>query len=193
MQQTPLRVGAAVLILVALSAAGAVPAQSAPLDPAPRPAPAAPSLPVGPDPETTPMPRPEAAESGRLDPGWTLRAASGGERVALADGPGRVADIAAFCLAGAPWLTLDLEPAPEAERVRVDFGFSGGRVEADALREAGAGGAYVIELAEGPLAGLLAGGDAQATLGIDGTQQGFLSLAGSSRAIRAALEDCHAF
>jgi hypothetical protein len=143
-----------------------------------------------------PLPRPAEAASGarsRPDPGWTLREAPDSSPVALGGGPGQVVSVAAFCLGGRPWLALDLFPAPEAASVRADFGFSEDRVEADALREEGAGAAYVIELAEGPLAGLLAGRDSVVALGIDGTQQGPLSLAGSSRAIPAALADCHAF
>lgn len=185
--------GGALLTLVALSAVTMASAQPVGPEPAPRDRAGPPFPASGPEPETAPMPRPETTDTGRPDPGWTLRTTPGGEMVALAGGPGRVARVAAFCLAGAPWLTLDLDPAPDVERVRVDFGFSGERVEVEALREAGAGGAYVAELANGVLAGLLAGDDARATLGIDGTQQGYLSLSGSRRAIRAALEDCHTF
>jgi hypothetical protein len=113
--------------------------------------------------------------------------------VALGGGPGQVVSLAAFCLGGSSWLALELFPAPDAASVRADFVFSEARLEAEALREDGAGGAYVIELAEGPLAGLLAGRDSVAVLGLDGTQQGQLSLAGSTSAIRAALEECHGF
>jgi hypothetical protein len=157
---------------------------------APRPEPAPESVLPG------PLPGPPDAATGersRPDPGWTLREAPGSSPVALGGGPGQVVSVAAFCLGGRPWLALDLFPAPEGASVRADFGFSQERVEADALREEGAGGAYVIELAEGPLAGLLAGRDSVVALGIDGTQQGPLSLAGSSRTIPAALADCLAF
>lgn len=187
------RLAAVIVLGIALFAAMALRAGAAPVEPVPRPGDGASSASAVADPGTQPMPRPERPGRRRPDPGWTLRAAPDGERVALAGGPGRVARIAAFCLAGTPWLTLDLEPPPEAERVRVDFGFSSGRIEAEALREAGAGGAYVVELAKGPLARLLAGSDAESTLAIDGTQQGFLSLAGSSHALRGALERCHDF
>jgi hypothetical protein len=143
-----------------------------------------------------PLPRPDDAATGEPshpEPGWTLRQATGSSPVALGGGPGQVVSVAAFCLGGSPWLALELDPAPEAASIRADFGFTGTRVEAEALREDGAGGAYVIELADSPLAGLLAGSDSVAALGLDGTQQGPLSLAGSTRVIRAALEDCHAF
>jgi hypothetical protein len=143
-----------------------------------------------------PMPRPEAhatAPAARPGPGWTLRTVPDGTPLALAGGPGIVASLSAFCLGGRPWLALDLAPVPEADAVRADFGFSAARIEATALREEGAGGAYVIELGAGDLARLLAGADTSASLAIDGSQQGPLSLAGSTRAIRAALADCHAF
>jgi hypothetical protein len=144
----------------------------------------------------TPLPRPGGWAIGRAprpEPGWTLRTAPGAEPVALGGGPGQVASVAAFCLGGQPWLALELEPPPEASRVRLDFTFSAAQVEAEALREAGAGDAYVAELADGPLAALLVGADGEALLAIDGVQQGALSLQGSTRSIRAALEACHDF
>lgn len=193
MRQPVSRPTAAVALLIGLFAALAPGGGAAPVEPVPRPGDGAASAPVVAGTATRPMPRPGKAGRGTPEPGWTLRATPDGERVAVAGGPGQVTRIAAFCLAGAPWLTLDLEPLPEAEHVRVDFGFSSGRIAVEALREAGAGGAYVAELAKGPLARLLAGDDAEATLGIDGTQQGFLSLSGSSHALRGALERCLEF
>jgi hypothetical protein len=173
-------------VLVGPMLASASVAQEGP----PAPEPRAPSV----EPEAAaggPQPRPEAlAGDGRPGPGWTLRAVPDGSTVALAGGPGRAASLAVFCLGGAPWLAIELAPPPEADAVRAGFAFSGERVEVEALREEGAGGAYVVELAGGPLAGLLAGTDAQALLAIDGTQQGALSLAGSSAAIREALAGC---
>lgn len=142
--------------------------------------------------DPSPMPRPEApSESGRPEPGWTLRAVPDGSRLALAGGVGRVTSLAAFCLGGAPWLALKIAPPTDVSSLSAGFGFSGAQIEVEALREAGAGDAYMIELAEGPLAGLLAGGDVQATLSIGGTQQGILSLAGSSEALNGALAPCH--
>jgi hypothetical protein len=152
-------------------------------------------LPPGPE-IAPPLPRPEwlaMPARSRPEPGWTLREVPDGPPLALAGGPGRVASVSAFCLGGRPWLALDLEPAPEADSVRADFGFADDRFEAEALREEGAGGAYVVELEGGILAGLLAGGDSVAALAIDGTQQGELSLAGSTRAMRSALAACHDF
>jgi hypothetical protein len=163
-----------------------------PTSSSPNPRPTPPRKPISParcPARTTPPPASRRAP----EPGWTLRQATGSSPVALGGGPGQVVSVAAFCLGGSPWLALELDPAPEAASIRADFGFTGTRVEAEALREDGAGGAYVIELADSPLAGLLAGSDSVAALGLDGTQQGPLSLAGSTRVIRAALEDCHAF
>lgn len=149
-------------------------------------------------PAERPRPRPEAAGPAVPDPpaaGWSLRATPEGEAVAVSGGPGAIARAAAFCLGGEPFLALTLEPAPAAGTVAVGFAFpaAGANVEAEARREAGAGGAFVVALAEGPLAGLLAGRDGAVDVSLDGAAAGSLSLAGSTRAIRGALAPCHGF
>jgi hypothetical protein len=131
------------------------------------------------------LPQPETA-------GWTLRAVPDGDPVAVAAGPGLAERLAVFCLGGRPWLAVSLAGGPGPETLAVDFAFERAAAEAggEARREEGAGGAYVLDLSDGVLAGLLAGRDSEAAMAIAGTDQGVLSLQGSTRAIRAALAPC---
>ncbi len=127
--------------------------------------------------------------------GWMVRDVPGATPVAISDGPGAFASVAVFCLAGQPLLAAPLVAAPLVdgglgETAEIAFAFSGERVAYAARREAGAGGALVIDLADRPLAGLLAGRDSSVRLALDGVAQGTLSLRGSSKAIRDALARC---
>ena len=79
---------------------------------------------------------------------------------------------------------------PQADRVELGFAFSQGAVTTSAGYEETAGGAYVAALAEGPLADRLGGRDREVAVSVDGEPQGTLSLDGSTRAVRAALESC---
>jgi hypothetical protein len=143
-----------------------------------------------------PRPRPRAPVGEAPPPAsgpagtWTLRAVPEGDPVAVSDGPGAVAQVAVFCLGGSPWLALTLEPRPSGDAVTVGFAFDAETLEVEALWEDGAGGAYVVELANRPLAGLLAGRDRVVDLTVSGRAEGALSLFGSTRAIRRALEPC---
>lgn len=122
-------------------------------------------------------------------PGWTLRAAPGGESVAVSRGAGSIETLALFCLAGEPFLAATWAgQAPET--AEIEFGLSSGPVAARARREEGAGGALIAPLRGQPLAGRLAGRDSAADLSVDGAAQGRVSLQGSTRAIRAALAGC---
>ena len=47
-----------------------------------------------------------------------------------------------------------------------------------------------MPLADGPLAARLAGRDSEVALSVDGAAEGVLSLAGSTKALRGALQDC---
>jgi hypothetical protein len=119
-----------------------------------------------------------------------LRDVPGSSPVAVSDGPGAIASLAVFCLSDLPWLAATLrEPLP-AETARIEFAFAGETVSGEARREDSAGGALVLELAEGSLARMLAGRDTSARVSLDGAGQGELSLRGSTRAIRGALEGC---
>lgn len=131
------------------------------------------------------LPQPEAS-------GWTLRAVPDGDPVAVAAGPGLAERLAVFCLGGRPWLAVSLAGGPGPETLAIDFTFERAASEAggESRREEGAGGAYVLDLSDGVLAGLLAGRDGEAGMAIAGTDQGVLSLQGSTRAIRAALAPC---
>jgi len=131
------------------------------------------------------LPDPEPA-------GWTLRAVPDGDPVAVAAGPGLAERLAIFCLGGRPWLAVSLEGGPGPATLTVDFTFAraGTAAGGEARSEAGAGGAYVLDLADGKLGHLLAGRDVEARLAIAGTDQGALSLQGSTRAIRDALAPC---
>lgn len=135
---------------------------------------------------------PPATEYARAT-GWTLRAIPNATPVAVADGPGNVKSVALFCLAGDPWLAATLRDPPAAETLRLDFAFGAGPAGGAARREPSAGGAYVMALRGQPLAGLLAGRDAEVPLAVGGEAQGILTLTGSSRAVRGALAACQSF
>ncbi len=140
--------------------------------------------------EATPATAPAEALAAPGSEGWTLREVPGSTPVAVSDAPGAVASVAVFCLAGQPWLAASLREPSAAETAEVTFAFAASSVSSTARREAQAGGALVIELADRPLAGLLSGRDGSARIALDGTEQGVLSLKGSTRAIRGALATC---
>jgi hypothetical protein len=147
-----------------------------PIDPEPTPEPAT---------VTTASPPPPA-----IPPGWTLRRVPGASPVALGAGIGEIASLAAFCLDGQPFLALNFHERPNAEKVTLGFAFGEGAVEASAGFEQTAGGAYVVALGGGPLAARLAGRDSEVEVTVDGRVEGVLSLKGSTRALRGALEEC---
>jgi hypothetical protein len=133
--------------------------------------------------------RPEARVQA-IAPGWTLRNVPGASPVALGGGTGRIAFLAAFCLGGEPFLAVTFHERPQADAVTLDFAFSQGPLTAKAAFEAGAGGAYVVPLAEGDLAARLGGRDREVAVAVDGADAGVLSLSGSSRSLRGALAPC---
>jgi hypothetical protein len=139
-----------------------------------------------------PAPPPPAGPS-EVAPGWTLRDVPGSTPVALGGGMGEIAWFAGFCLQSQPFLTLMFDPPRATETVTLRFAFGDGPVEAPAVREPTAGGAHVIALAGTPLAARLAGRDSRVDVTLDASSMGTLSLAGSSRALRAALGACHGF
>ena len=108
-------------------------------------------------------------------------------------GTGNIATLAAFCLEGQPFLAVTFHERPEAASVPLAFAFGQGAVEAEAGFEETAGGAYVVALADGPLAARLAGRDSEVAVRAAGRDEGVLSLEGSTRALRSALADCHGF
>ena len=124
--------------------------------------------------------------------GWTLRRVPGASPMAVGGGVGNIASLAAFCLAGQPFLAVTFNERPAAERVTLGFDFSRGAIEAAAGFEETAGGTFVVPLADGALAGRLGGRDRAVEVRVDGASQGELSLAGSTRALRGALEECRA-
>lgn len=164
-----------------------------PIDARPGAEPAAPA----PEPDTPPSPPAEAEAAAPGDAaarplaGWSLRRVPGGSPVALGMGAGGIATLAAFCLEGQPFLAVTLHEPPGHPEVALRFDFSQGPVEVTAGAEATAGGAFVVPLAEGPLALRLAGRDTEVQVSLDGAEQGVLSLAGSTRSLRGALADCH--
>jgi hypothetical protein len=153
--------------------------------------------PVDPRPETTPAPAPEPAPEAP-EPAfpapegddWSLRRVPGSSPLALGAGVGNIASLAAFCLGGEPFLAVSFRDRPEGDSATLAFAFSDGEVEASAGYEATAGGAFVTALSDGPLAARLAGRDSEVAVSVDGAAEGTLSLAGSTRAIRGALEAC---
>jgi hypothetical protein len=137
---------------------------------------------------------PVAAAAPRARPaGWTLRRVPGASPVALGMGVGNIATLAAFCLEGQPFLALTFHQRPEGDNVALDFAFSQGPVEVTAGYEETAGGAFVVALEGEELAARLGGRDTEVAVGVDGRAEGTLSLAGSTKALRGALEDCHGF
>ncbi|WP_424929545.1 hypothetical protein [Amaricoccus tamworthensis] len=125
--------------------------------------------------------------------GWSLRAVPGASPVALAFGPGNIYNVAAFCLADAPFIALRFREPPTDETLSVQFSFGGTFLTAEALHEETAGGAYIIDLTANDLAEGLAGSSTSTTISVDDTDQGTMSLEGSTRTIRTALETCYAF
>lgn len=128
-----------------------------------------------------------------LEPGWTLRDVPNSTPLALGGGVGPIAYLAGFCLEDQPFLAIRLDPAPDEEDVTFGFAFSEGSLEAEGRFEPTADGAHVVALAGGALPGRLAGRDSQVEVRMDGEVAGVLSLSGSTRALRGALETCHGF
>ncbi len=139
-------------------------------------------------PAPAPVARPELPAAG-----WTLRRVPGASPVALGGGTGDLSSLAAFCLGGQPFLALTFRDRAQADSVRLDFAFSEGPLDATAAFESTAGGAYVVALKDTPLAARLAGRDSEVEVSVEGAPEGILSLSGSTKALRGALEDCHAF
>jgi hypothetical protein len=133
---------------------------------------------------------PEPAPAPPAPAGWTLRHVPGASPVALGMGTGNIATLAAFCLEGRPFLAVTFHDRPKADPVGLTFAFSQGTVEAEAGFEETAGGAYVVALADGPLADRLGGRDREVDVSAAGRDEGRLSLKGSTRALRGALADC---
>lgn len=140
-------------------------------------------------PEPATAARPAAPASDR----WSLRSPGNAPPVAVIGGVGSLRSLAAFCLEGQPWLALLFDPQPAADAIRVDFTFSSGSQWGPAQRGSATGGAYMIGLSGHTLARQLAGSDRHVTLAMDGIALGDVSLAGSSKALRAALGACHRF
>ncbi len=121
---------------------------------------------------------------------WELRRPSGAAPVAVVGGPGNLRSMAAFCLAGQPWLALVFNTAPVQDRVQLILGFAAGPVTGPAERQPTTGGAFVIGLAGHDLAARLAGRDSRMTLTVNGEDYGAVSLKGSTTALQGALSDC---
>ncbi len=159
-------------------------------------APAEPVVEAAPEtePESEPVPPSGSTVPAEdLPEGWTLRRVPGSSPVALGSGAGNIASLAAFCLEGSPFLAMTLREPPAEETLELGLAFSQGAVSASARLEPTAGGAYVVALADSPLAARLAGRDSEVAVRLGTGDEGVLSLKGSTRALRAALETCHAF
>ena len=112
---------------------------------------------AAPEPRRSPPPPPEAPALA----GWTLRRVPGASPVALGAGPGNLSSLAAFCLEGQPFLALTFhDRAAERER-RARLRLQPGPLDVTAGFESTAGGAYVVALADAPLAARLAGRDSE--------------------------------
>jgi hypothetical protein len=147
------------------------------------------------EPEAAPVPEPAPAAEAAPPAlaGWTLRRVPGASPVALGMGTGNIATLAAFCLEGQPFLALTFHQRPDGDSVALGFAFSQGPVDVSAGYEETAGGAFVVALEGATLAARLAGRDTEVAVSVDGRAEGTLSLAGSTKALRGALADCHGF
>jgi hypothetical protein len=149
-----------------------------------------------PDFDPLPVPAPEVragAEPLPVAEEWTVRRVPGASPVALGVGAGNVTTLAAFCLQEVPFLSLSFLDPPADAVIEAAFGFAAGPVAVEARMEPTAGGAFVVALADPPLASRLGGADSETDLSVDGGPATTLSLRGSSRALRVALADCYPF
>ncbi|WP_424932031.1 hypothetical protein [Amaricoccus macauensis] len=135
-------------------------------------------------------PPPEALPRLPAEPGWTLRQSADGRPVALGIASGNLQSLGAFCLQDMPFLVLRFAERPAQDELWVGFGFSSGVVEAQAHFEETAGDAFVIDLSGSSLAARLAGADQSVDVAYGGSVVETISLAGSSRSLRAALGPC---
>ena len=117
----------------------------------------------------------------------------GASPVALGAGTGDIASLAAFCLEGQPFLALTFHDRPAAESVALDFAFSQGRLRPPPGSRAPPAAPTWCRWPTAALAARLAGRDSEVAVSVDGRPEGILSLAGSTRALRGALEECHDF
>lgn len=139
--------------------------------------------------------RQAAAPGGAAPAGaWQLRPVQGRGDAAMAEGPGVVAAMALFCNGPVPMAAFTLRALPPPGQTVVTFAFAAGRVDAAiAPAPGGPRNVWYAPLNASRLPRLLAGSEASVPLLINGGQQGRLSLAGSTAAIRAALTPCYPF
>lgn len=125
---------------------------------------------------------------------WQLRPVQGRGDAAMAEGPGVVAGLALFCNGPVPMAAFTLRAQPPPGQTVVSFAFAAGRVDAPiAPLQGSPRNVWYADLRASRLPRLLAGNDASVPLLINGGQQGRLSLAGSTAAIRAAMAPCYRF
>jgi hypothetical protein len=140
--------------------------------------------------------RGQAAAPGGAAPAgaWQLRPLQGRGDAAMAAGPGVVAAMALFCNGPVPMAAFTLRAQPPPGQTVVTFAFAAGRVDAPiAPTQGGPRNVWYASLNASRLPRLLAGNEASVPLLINGGQQGRLSLAGSTAAIRSALAPCYPF
>ncbi|MCU0987227.1 MAG: hypothetical protein MUC89_20180 [Acetobacteraceae bacterium] len=138
----------------------------------------------------------QAASPGGAAPAgaWQLRPLQGRGNAAMAEGPGVVAAMALFCNGPVPMAAFTLRAQPPPGQTVVTFAFAAGRVDAPiAPAPGGARNVWYAQLNASRLPRLLASNEASVPLLINGGQQGRLSLAGSTAAIRSALAPCYPF
>jgi hypothetical protein len=143
-----------------------------------------------------PAEAPRAAAPGGAAPAgaWQLRPVQGRGDAAMAEGPGVVAGLALFCNGPVPMAAFTLRAQPPPGQTVVSFAFAAGRVDAPiAPLQGSPRSVWYADLRASRLPRLLAGNEASVPLLINGGQQGRLSLAGSTAAIRAALAPCYPF
>ena len=153
----------------------------------------APDTPPVDAPVDAPAPAEPAAAAPKAAPaiaGWTLRRVPGASPVALGAGVGQHRLARRLLPRGAALPGADLPRAARRRGVALDFAFSQGALEVSAGYEETAGGAFVVALADGPLADRLGGRDSEVAVSVDGTEEGVLSLEGSTKALRGALAGC---
>ena len=162
--------------------------ETPPIDPPPEPRAAEPAAAPEPTP-AEPRRRPPLRRSGgrRLDAAPGAGVEPGGARHG---GVGNIASLAAFCLSGEPFLAVTFHERPEAEGAALGFAFSDGAVRRPPAtrRPRAAPSSSRWRTARSPRGWRAA--TARSRSASTAPPEGTLSLAGSTRAIRGALEGC---
>lgn len=124
---------------------------------------------------------------------WEARLA-GKAPVALVAGPGALQTVSLMCRDGAPVIALVLKPGqPASQPAQLAITFGVVRIDLPLTRSPDRGNIWYSDLHASPLPKLLASESGKATVALNGTPQGDLSLQGSTQASRSALRACYRY